>query len=124
MTHKQWQRFKAETKRIKVANLAGITDIKLSHIEWDGERILVYISGDKVLNLPDYLNDLNAMHDLEQRFIRTHICRVAFYRINLARLRTAEEKWACPDGAYIFDATADERAEAFALTLTNKEWGK
>lgn len=57
---------------------------------------------------PDYLNDLNAMHEAEKVAIRGH--RDMEYRETLERV--------CNEGyAAIVHATAAQRAEAFGRTL-------
>jgi len=63
-------------------------------------------------NLPDYLNDLNAMHEAERTLVRND-SRVSvgsweYYLCQLADV-TAEQ--------HPIDATADQRAEAFLRTL-------
>lgn len=63
--------------------------------------------------IPDYLNDLNAMHAAEK-----HLSRVQEWDSNGERLPTQWEKY-CWLLKFELDATAAQRAEAF-LKVTGK----
>jgi len=68
-------------------------------------------------NPPDFPNDLNAMHKVEEKYLRTAVMR-ARYQENLCEvLRKEYPKWTCT--TYWF-ATARQRAEAFVLTMEEK----
>ena len=67
--------------------------------------------------LPDYCNDLNAMHEAEKEL--TEI-QCAFYRQNLHEIITN-----IPASRYVWHATARKRAEAFLRTIGKwKEGGE
>jgi hypothetical protein len=101
MTREEWAKLTPEEKRIKVAGLRG--DACLARDTKDGP---LYYSG------PDCLNDLNAMH---------HAVQDVF---------TTDEQWARYAGWLLeiaggskggaFEATAAQRAEAFALVMTEQ----
>ena len=62
--------------------------------------------------VPDYLNDLNAMHEAEKLFVKDHVKTADFY----AHLQTATHRidpFSCPT----WHASATQRAEAFLRTL-------
>lgn len=90
-----------EQKRIRIAEACGITDA------WDVSRNPVGAtacgwlgwSGDKQVAVPDYFNDLNAMHEAENW------------------LRTQGVVWVDYENRITKCATASERAEAFGRTL-------
>ena len=99
-----------EQQRIAIAKACGWTDCE--HIEslglCKGRHKDVrdqYDSGHS--ELPDYLNDLNAMHEAEKIFNHAKYCR---YISGLVSLTVA-------DNNSIFMATAAQRAEAFLRTI-------
>lgn len=64
-----------------------------------------YLSG-----LPDYLNDLNAMHEAEKALMKPGLAQWCDYTRHLRRV--------CGIAMYAeIHATADQRAEAFLKTL-------
>ena len=76
MTHKEWKELTPEQKRIKVAELDGYSSISEPTDEWVARyeenighlpnNTLVGKRNNQGLDLvPDYLNDLNAMHEME-----------------------------------------------------------
>jgi len=112
MTRKQWAKLTPEEKRVKVAELCGWT------WKW---RVVDYIRSEpfrdwtspegKYLGLvgppiPDYLNDLNAMHEAVKE-LRYH--QLVDYCNKLIELTGSEV------GA--IESTAAQRAEAFVLTM-------
>jgi hypothetical protein len=68
--------------------------------------------------LPDYLNDLNAMHEAEETSYIFKSWRDTERWLNALEIavigRRAESR---PDLAFVFRATAAQRAEAFLHTL-------
>ena len=60
---------------------------------------------------PDYLNDLNAMHEAEKTLIRPSLYAKGGWGMYLRHLSTVT------DEQHPIDATAAQRAEAFGLTL-------
>lgn len=95
-----------EEKRIHIAELCG----------W-GKRIAIYREQPETRNwvnrIPDYLGDLNAMHEAERTEIRRGVDRSLRYIENLCRI-TAGNPNAHINGIF---ASADDRANAFLLTL-------
>lgn len=66
--------------------------------------------------IPDYLNDLNACHEMET-FLKT-AGRVARYCDELNNvIRSKPQKRNCYSGGWDWHATAAQRAEAFLRTL-------
>ena len=103
--------------RIKVATLDGWNDRPV--LEWDhyflkrvGHRS---VEAATYSDLPDYPNDLNAMHEAEKVVVAGVEDRLR-YLANLS-LVTRDN----PLTLGMFRATARQRAEAFVLTLTSKE---
>lgn len=112
-------------KRIKIAEACGWTNIVADYpvnIN-DGNYYVPWPSGrspsKKYLQLPDYFNDLNAMHEAVKSQGFTHN---PAYEDNLAAICNAGDAstywW--EDAAYrglLINATASQRAEAFGKTL-------
>lgn len=102
-----------EAQRITIAEACGWTDLGRVH----GPKVTT-LNGcppnnkDAFLNVPDYLNDLNAMHEAEK--VLTFSMQVNYAKL-LAGHRTSDgwiqNEWA------IIHATATQRAEAFLRTL-------
>jgi hypothetical protein len=94
---------------IAIAELCGWT--KVFSDEWGPLRGLK--SGDKFYagcaftTVPDYLNDLNAMHEAEKVLVGKNNWELCEY---VHKLHTATNSW-------IAFATARQRAEAFLRTL-------
>jgi hypothetical protein len=86
-------------------------DGKLWDSFWDNEAKIPVV-GDRWMNLPDYLIDLNAMHEAEKVLTRD---QCFYYRdeIQKAVLKTSAH---C-SADFVFGATAAQRAEAFLRTL-------
>ena len=108
MTREQWAKLSPEIQRIMVAELCGWKDIEPENCS----PLFDVVSGrrDSIVytEIPDYLNDLNAMHEAEE-LVKTDEL-FGEYGIWLERLGD----W---DG---FCATAAQRAEAFVLTMKGK----
>ena len=111
-THKQ---------RIAIAEACGWKDIKdTNHEDVDIEsRSIIYWSGltgvppefihyENRIKIPDYLVDLNAMHEAETVLNYNQMNR--YQNIELSRFVRAGTTWICR-------ATAAQRAEAFLRTL-------
>jgi len=125
MTSEQWDKLTDEEKRIKIAELCGLTIRKQAvgtgYYCWSEERnrklVELDVAGqetfdDGMLPFPDYLHDLNAMHE-------------AWLTLNSFQ-KTEHINWLnkiCTpvNGDQIIaccNATAAQRAKAFVLTLT------
>jgi hypothetical protein len=70
--------------------------------------------------VPNYLNDLNAMHEVEK--VLTHLGLYAEHLERICRSQSAM-KFAAP-GVWLVHATAAQRAEAFLRTIGKWEDGR
>jgi len=128
MTSKEYDNLTDEEKRIKVDVLNGwIISVK-APIGLDGRFPWLHPKGDPENserydlaygnhNLPDYLNDLNACHEL-----MVLVCdqwKFASYYRHLTY--TLHEKGICSSTWQIHNTTAEQRCKAFVLTMTEKE---
>ena len=117
MTLKEVQALNDEELRIKVAQLCDLDDPRILHKEHEGDRgVMVpykeFVYGKHGLSIPNYPQDLNAMHEVEVKNIIPHVERRGFYRDTLSLL---------VDGGYtggrMIYAKVRQRAEAFVLTM-------
>ncbi len=94
-----------ESQRIAIAEACGWK--RRDYVNCHGVNVADWVSRNDVIygteNLPDYLNDLNAMHEAEK--VLTGI-QLAEYSIWLQKIEDLD-----------FLATAAQRAEAFLKTL-------
>jgi len=99
-----------EQKRIKIAEACGYTDIAWLKLHAGNEGYLgTKCDGDRH-RLPDYFNDLNAMHEAEKSLIGPGLGKWCEYVRHLKEL--------CDEALHSeIHATAEQRAEAFGLTL-------
>jgi hypothetical protein len=103
-----------EEQRIAIAEACGFTDVKKiwvyrSDTGNDGYNVLTgnHECSSNRIDIPDYLNDLNAMHEAEK-----HLGDPTLYDEYSDNLRRAM------DGVgWTWHATAAQRAEAFLKTL-------
>jgi hypothetical protein len=93
---------KPEQQRIAIAEACGI----VSRDHWGP---LYKTPQGAVRDCPDYLNDLNAMHEAEKVFLKMET--LCFWETYSNRL-TSSLGW-----IDIFHATAAQRAEAFLRTI-------
>jgi hypothetical protein len=118
---------KPEKQRIAIAEACGWKDIKdTNHESVDiSSRSISYWSGltgvppefihyENRIFIPDYLNDLNAMHQAEKVLTKNKSMEYAF-RLADSWILNGEDKQ--PDLVRGFCATAAERAEAFLKTI-------
>jgi hypothetical protein len=118
---------KPELQRIAIAEACGWDCDPIEAREWKSRGQWARKLGDSEDNLasmnmsiPDYLNDLNAMHEAEKCFegkvefdVSDYMSHIAAIILTEAGLRTDGH---C--GSYrIVNATASQRAEAFLKTL-------
>lgn len=114
-----------EQQRIKIAEACGWREIQNGDA-W-GTPIGIPLTMPKKDNwrnmdgffeLPDYLNDLNAMHEAEKTLNETQRKTYAWQIIGLARKQAGmedhESHYPVP---FVLFATAAQRAEAFLRTL-------
>ena len=100
-----------EQQRIKIAEARGWTDAEI-----------VNVNG-KIMHgqteVPDYLNDLNAMHEAEK--VLTVAQRITYANQIGVVLSGGSVGRAIPNWWFIHEATASQRAEAFLRTLDKWE---
>jgi len=113
MTREQWQKMSEEEKRVKVAELCGWKKSILSNFAY--QLIPPMGDGSQVMCCPDYLHDLNAMHEAEKVIGGNHNPKWADYCAFLDEV----VDFGGVGGSKIA-ATAEQRAEAFALTMEGK----
>lgn len=108
---------KPEDQQIAIANALGYT-IEVKEVDYHGEKIKFGYWRDKngeIIgkgNPPDYLNDLNAIHEAELSLnSRQH----KLFRGNLRHVVGKPEFINCKE---MISATASQRAEAFLKTLS------
>ena len=97
---------KPEQQRIAIAEACGWTDVKGTKGVHPKARFKGCGYADDWIALPDYLNDLNAMHDAETVLILD--CEWATYLDRLSVI--------VAEGSLVH-ATAAQRAEAFLKTI-------
>lgn len=102
-----------EQKRIAIAEACGWTDLRLvpdclqPQIQMLEGQNLGYFGTLGFYEVPDYLNDLNAMHEAEKIGLR-NIDESALYYYWLEDIVGMIHSW---------HATAEQRADAFLLAL-------
>lgn len=110
-----------EQQRIAIAEAYGFTGVLHAPTGffsgWKDGQIKV---------IPDYLNDLNAMHEAEKRCLNRYTCHSFFDTLGLIAIKDWADCDGSPsyegDGSYfemwvIESATSAQRAEAFLRTL-------
>ena len=107
-----------EAQRIAMAEFCGWTDIK----ECSCKKVPrgTHAASDREGHLPDYLTDLNAMHEAEKVLNNRDKIRYATCLFNevLGAPVSVETANASRDGFFAhIHATAAQRAEAFLCTL-------
>jgi len=104
-----------EAQRIAIAEACRISQIRTSG-RWEvtdppeNPRILVGMNQSRIVAVPDYLNDLNAMHEAEKIFVTHGNPHRVAYKHALMDVAGADD-WS------LIHATAAQRAEAFLRTL-------
>ena len=105
-----------EKQRIAIAEACGWTVINgyLCHVTPDKNNEPVIAT---IAPLPDYLNDLNAMHEAEQCLWRKDYLARDTFVDHLARILNPVHGYRDQSGQDLLDATASQRAEAFLRTI-------
>jgi hypothetical protein len=98
-----------ELQRIKIAEACGF------EMRPDGYFRRVGEVGSR--GIPDYLNDLNAMHEAEQTLWEKDWTSRHDFVDKLARIMSPAWGYHQQSGLDLLDATAAQRAEAFLRTL-------
>ncbi len=97
-----------ESQRIKIAEALGWTHFKsVAELRYGREKDFCDVS-----QVPDYLNDLNACHEMEKVLTDAQAERFWNY------LQDTDPDKDCPAGGYVFHATAPQRCQAFLRTLS------
>ena len=112
-----------ELQRIKIAEACGWTAEQDSNGYWravnkkHGNAVELWLSEQNVwsVGIPDYLNDLNAMHEAE-KILNLH--QQLRYQIELGGYMADNDYWS------LCHSTAAQRAEAFLKTLGLWEEGE
>ena len=126
MTHKQWVKLTPEEQRIKVAELCGWSWKKGEQVSCCWHQGYSYVdaplfaddSRDKVDYaevLPNYLRDLNAMQQTHQ------VLHDAERFEEYVRILASLSKGHTTSIVKVAEATAEQQAEAFVLTMTQEE---
>jgi len=99
-----------EQKRIKIAEACGWINCEIIQYEGFSMKAIGYRSKSAIgfESLPDYFNDLNAMHEVEKTGITSDNSEDYDFCLREA-MQDAND--------YIWSATAAQRAEAFGKTL-------
>ena len=118
MTREKWAKLTPEEQRIKVAELCGWV--------YDGRRTVATGRPEeqvwcipttekwaRTFELPDYLNDLNAMHKAE-KLLKTEAQLDSWYGCLKHLVRVDGNH---TSSTQAMQATAAQRAEAFVLTM-------
>jgi hypothetical protein len=122
MTSKKWKLLSAEQQQLKVAELCGYTlERKAGWLNFP-----MWFKGDDVQTqgLPDFLNDLNAMHEAwltkiaENNVLCSKFC---YFLGQVLRPLWTDDKDFIWFYSRVENATAEQRAEAFVLTLEPEE---
>ena len=97
-----------QEQRIAIAEACGLS-LTLKKFQLDADCLVYYPNGQDATweECPDYLNDLNAMHEAEKVLTESHQGTMIDFLVIVER----QEGWNA------FHATAAQRAEAFLKTL-------
>jgi hypothetical protein len=112
MTHEEWIKLTPKEQQIKVAELCGWHDMATGYFLRGSEQIYKLLGNLEKqrtrMPVPDYLNDLNAMHGAEMS-----LKDKGTYMIMLEAVvgDTVCRNWR------LTHATAAQRAEAFVMTM-------
>ena len=110
-----------EQQRIAIAEACGWT---VTHWKVNPFDVIATKDGTEYLlkHLPDYLNDLNAMHEAEK--VLTVAQRITYANQIGVVLSGGSVGRAIPNWWFIHEATASHRAEAFLRTIGKWEEAK
>jgi hypothetical protein len=115
MTREKWAAMTADERRIKVAELRGwrrqgdvdVEFVWLHPVLCPASDMFVCCNFPPARGLPDYLNNLNAMHNVEKTILDAFVRRRYYQHLDAI----TGDQW------NTIVATAAQRAEAFVLTL-------
>ena len=122
-----------QKQRIAIAEACGLTNVVpvvIRNVRHQGDDITVRISSDSG-QVPDYIYDLNAMHDAEKFILSTDLyiqyVNYLFRSVGLNRtyyMGATPEVFPADRQFAVFHATAGQRAEAFLRTIGKWEEAK
>jgi len=120
MTQEQLSRLSPDEKRVKIAQACGYTETAKSNSTYP--RFYIPNSGRAKWvdfdNLPDYLNDLNAMHEAVASLTDHQRHAYAVILSGMLWLPAHQRGWDdWRDTIAVSEATASQRADAFLLTI-------
>lgn len=112
MTREQWAKMSDEERRVRIARICG----------WDEfakNESFANITGRWRMSLcratvPNYLNDINAMHDAEKSLI---YCAGGDREMRIIDYTALLDVFTLDEVVMGYSATAAQRAEAFILTM-------
>lgn len=67
--------------------------------------------------IPDYLNDLNAMHELERNMTDADFFRYSLQIESMAKILGPTGRWITDNQRILYSTTAAQRAEAYLRTI-------
>jgi len=120
MNSEDYDKLSDEEKRIKVAELCGFGRIHVDTI-WmgtEGSRDALFgdIRKSVAVEIPDYLNDLNACHEFSKLINRGSSQTI--YQHHMVEIQGTRGR----DRAWEFhNATAEQRCKAFVLTMADSK---
>lgn len=134
MTLTEAQAMTPEEKRVKLAKLIGLEVVELpfvpnkvnrdAYFTTEAAQALYrqYPRGKTVKGIPDYCNDLNAVHEVEKRLRPLQLRDMETHLIRIVSREATDEDWADPRGGNAatkeWHATAAQRTTALILTLS------
>ena len=109
----------SEQQRIAIAKACGWTEIIEMRLPavWGWYGVVPKKDRMDMRQLPDYLNDLNAMHEVEQILRDQAIDAYEIHLLTLIQDGSRIADFSKYPSDCIFHATASQRAEAFLKTL-------
>ena len=119
MTIEEWEGLTPEEQRYEIAELCGYTNLGEGLL--DSEPTFWGTMGGKQIELPDYLNDLNACHEFEEKADQDLYWPTLWEVINDAEFPLCENQGQFIDAlTCVGKATAEQRCEAFCLTMESE----
>jgi len=107
-----------EEQRVAIAEACGIAGpfdhrwVKEYEKEGGDEWGFTGFEKGELVFIPDYLNDLNAMHEAE-KLLKRQLCGVEYWQKGYGRFQTLLAEFTVNP----FSATASQRAEAFLRAI-------
>ena len=115
-----------EKQRIAIAEACGLTNVApmiVKNVKHEGDDITVGIWSDDGW-VPQYLNDLNAMHEAVSIFDYDQADQFEDHLCDICKRSNDEKENPAPWRFAVVNATASQRAEAFLRTIGKWEEAK